>query len=62
MYFSTVTMNNGTLSAVANSQIYGAYLFNNSSRTITANGASNMISGIDVIGGSSGIILTLNTP
>ncbi len=62
MYFATLTMNNGIMaSTVTNSTAFGAFFFN-FNRTITANGASNSITGVGVLGISAGNTLTLSTP
>ena len=59
-YFSTLTMNNGTLANTfgQNTSGFGAFFFN-SSRTITATG-TNTISGLGVLGIVNGATLTLS--
>lgn len=62
MYFSTITMNNGTLATtISNTTAFGAF-FVSANRTITANGAGNIISGSGAVGVGSGAVLTLSTP
>ncbi len=63
LYFNTITMDNGTLANTfgQNTSGFGA-LYVGANRTITANGASNTISGLGVIGIGSTFTLTLSTP
>jgi autotransporter-associated beta strand protein len=59
LYPSTITLNNATIVAAANSTVYGALFVGNASRTITATG-TNVISGTNVLGVGTGLTLTLS--
>ena len=63
LYATTITLNNGTMNSTTamTGGNYGAF-YVGANRTITANGATNTISGLGRLGIASGFTLTLDTP